>query len=155
VSRDGSLKIWRVPSTFDRVSAYADTQLEKWEKKGEFEKTDEYQKRMAQKLKRWEEFKQEARTKMLAAFPQSADWQTFSLASYNPDTEMYQVSSKLFAGPFFIKVAPRDAEQLRNNFGKVIYGTPALELKNDALLLKSVELTVPTGSETKVFTVMR
>ena len=61
-SRDGSLKLWRVPTPDDRVTAYAEYELEKWARKGEFKKTDEYQKRSARRYDRLQGIKNDART---------------------------------------------------------------------------------------------
>ena len=74
VSRDGSLKFWRVPTTDDQVSAFTDYELERWTHKDEFEKSDEYQKRLAKRFEKLQELQEMARQQMLNAFGNTANW---------------------------------------------------------------------------------
>jgi WD40 repeat protein len=156
VSRDGSLKIWRAPTNADRIWAYVRPLMTKWEKKSEFEKSTDYDVRMANRLKKPQEFRQEFRTKMLAAYDRTAAWQRFELGSYNADTEQFQVVSKRFGSTFSLKVPPSEAANVRDSFGKEAYRAPVFELDaNDQIVLRSAEVVIGSGTSTNAYNLSR
>ncbi|MBC8082124.1 MAG: WD40 repeat domain-containing protein [Hymenobacter sp.] len=143
VSRDGTLKIWRVPGTAARIGAYAQYHFDKWSRKGEFEKTGDYDSRMARKADRLLAFQQEGRDLILKGYGNAADWSNFTLKEYNADTEYYTLASALFpAISYRVKVAPREAEQFRNSFVRISYGVPSFIYTGTAILLDNVNATV-------------
>ena len=154
VSRDGSCRIWAVPGTEARLDAYVAENMEKWAKKSEFEKTDEYQKRIAKRTEREAEFRAEGQEKMLAAYGNTANWQSFVLSDYNADTEYFTLLSTLFPAPYRIKVSPKDAEQFRDNFKQISYGAPRFELQDGAILLKQASVTETGPGVGKSFTIV-
>ena len=155
VSRDGSLKFWRVPSPDDRVAAFADYELEKWTRKGEFEKSDEYQKRLAKRFERLQELQETARQQMLNAFGNTANWQGFTLGSYNADAETYSLTSSLWPVSFKVKVSPRDAARFRENFTRRSFGTPELAFQAGIITLKSVPVVVSFNGEAHNYALTR
>ncbi len=156
VSRDGSLKIWRVPTLADRTWAYVKPLMAKWEKKGEFEKTADYDQRMKNRLKKPVEFRQEFRTKMLASYDRTADWQHFALGAYNADKEEYVVTTPCFSGTYMLQVAPLDAAAVREAFDQATYRNPAFELDaEERVTLKTAEVMVKTGAAPRAFTLHR
>ncbi|WBA43936.1 WD40 repeat domain-containing protein [Hymenobacter canadensis] len=143
VSRDGTLKIWQVPGTAIRIGAYAQYNFDKWSRKGEFEKTVDFDARMARKADQLKAFQQEGLTLLLKGYSNAADWSNFTLKEYNADTEYYALGSALFPTiSYRIKVAPRDAEQFRNSFMRVTYGVPAFEYTGSTIQLDNVNATV-------------
>ncbi|WP_310396495.1 WD40 repeat domain-containing protein [Hymenobacter sp.] len=155
VSRDGSLKFWRVPSTDERMAAYANQNMQRWARKSEFEKTDEYQKRMAKQDERRKAFLQEGRAKMLATYGNSANWQSFKLGEYSADTEYFTLLSPLFAQPYRLKVPPREAEAFRNAFAGAKYGEPAFEYQNDAVMLRTATMSVTVEGAVRTYPISR
>ncbi len=155
VSRDGSCKIWAVPGTEARLNAYTAYQLEKWGRKSEFEKTDEYQKRIAKQAEREAAFRAEGRDKMLAAYGNTSNWQSFVLSDYNADTEYFTLLSPQFTAPYRVKVAPKEAERFRNNFGRAVYGNASqFELLDGTIVLKQAAITVGLDGEKKEYTIV-
>ena len=154
-SRDGSLKFWQVPTPDDRVTAYAEYELEKWARKGEFEKTDEYQKRSARRYDRLQEIKNDARTLILAAYGNTANWQSFALGDYNADAETYGLTSGLWASTFRVKVPPREAARFREAFAKRSYGMPELTMQTGTIELRAVPVMVTIGTEERTYSIMR
>ena len=152
VSRDGSAKFWRVPDTNDRVSAYTKENMVRWARKSEFEKTDDYQKRIARQDEKLREFQQEGRAKMLATYGNTANWQSFRLSDYDADTEYFTLFSPLFAQPYRLKVPPREAEAFRSAFGTIKYGSPAFEYQGDAIVLRGATVSTAVGSSTRTYT---
>jgi len=155
VSRDGSLRFWRVPTPDDRVSAYAEYELEKWSRKGEFEKSDEYQKRIAKRYERLNELQETARAQMLANFGNTANWQEFRLGAYNADTETYTLTSALWPGNFKVKVSPREAAQFREAFGSRAYGAPELDFQAGLITFKAVNLSIALNGTAHSYSLTR
>ncbi len=152
VSRDGSCKVWNVPGTEIRLDAYSAANMEKWARKGEFEKTDDFQKRIAKRTEREAAFRQEGREKMMTAYGNTANWQSFTMIGYNADTELFTVFSPLFGTPFHIKVNPKEAEQFRNSFADAKFGAPQFEFQNGSVMLKQAPVTVDAAGSTRTYT---
>ena len=155
VSRDGSCKIWAVPGTDARLNAYAAYNMEKWGRKGEFEKTDDYAKRIAKKADREAEYLAEGRQKMTAAYGNTANWQSFTLGDYNADSEFFALTSPLFVIPYRIKVSPKDAAKFRDNFGRLIYGTPQFEVQEGTIVLRQAAVSEVVEGEVKTYAIVR
>ncbi len=155
VSRDGSLKFWRVPTPDDRIAAYAEYELEKWTRKGEFEKSDDYQKRLAKRFEHLQELQAEARTQMLNAFGNTANWQSFALGDYNADAETYTLTSGLWPVNFKVKVSPRDAAQFRQGFANRAFGAPELAFQAGIIALKSAPVIVSVNGESHTYSLTR
>ena len=155
VSRDGSLRFWRVPTPDDRIRAYADHEIEKWATKGPYEKSEAYQRRLAQRFERLQELQAEGRERVLAGFGTTANWQSFALGTYNADTEAFSLTSGLWPGLFHVKVAPKEAARFRENFGTGTFGTPELVFEDGAIGLKEVVVAVPLGAQPHDFELTR
>ena len=155
VSRDGSLKFWRVPSPDDRVAAFADYELEKWARKGEFEKSDEYQKRLAKRFEHLQELQEMARQQMLHAYGNTANWQSFALGDYNADAETYALTSALWPVNFKVKVSPKEAARFREGFARRTFGTPELAFQLGAIVLKSAPVVVSFNGEAHTYSLTR
>ena len=155
LSRDGSLKFWRVPTPDDQVTAYADYELEKWTRKGEFEKSDDYQKRLAKRFEHLQLLQAEARTQMLNAFGNTADWQSFVLGEYNADAETYALTSARWPATFKVKVSPRDAAQFRAGFANRMFGAPELAFQAGTIALKAAPVVVNFNGEPHTYSITR
>ena len=139
VSRDGSLKLWQVPTTATRVGAYARYNYEKWARKGEFEKTADFEARTSHKLERVQEFQKECLGLLLAGYGNTANWTSLTLKEYNADKEQFAIESAIFpTRPYHVKVSPREAEQFRNNFSRLTYGTPTFSFTDGEIVLENV-----------------
>ena len=155
VGRDGALRLWRVPTPDDRVYAYADYELEKWSRKSEFEKSEDYQKRMAKRLDKLKELQEEARTLMTAAYGNTANWQGFTLGAYSADAETYSLTSGQWPGLFHVKVAPKEAPQFREAFAKRTFGSPELAFTGEGITFKAAPLTVPVNGAPRTYALTR
>ncbi|MDJ0364680.1 WD40 repeat domain-containing protein [Hymenobacter sp. H14-R3] len=154
VSRDGHLKLWRIPGTADRVGAYARYNYEKWARKGEFEKTVDFEARTSHKLERVQAFQQQGMAQMLAAYAATGSWQGFTLKEYNADNESFVVMSSAFPTTAYrVKVAPKEAEQFRANFGRGTYGAPVFEVTDSAIALGNVSVNVAQGAASRQYVI--
>ena len=153
VSRDGTLKIWRMPTTDDRVAACTTSGIQQWSVRGEFEKTDDFRRRMGKKEKQVEGLSRECRDKIINKFGNTVDWQAFVVGPYDADSETYLLQSKMFGDRYRIKVQPRDAAKVRDNFAKTSYGIPSFEVENNSVVLKRVDVTIPLDDDQKTYTI--
>jgi len=106
-------------SAFSKI--YVDEQLAKWQKKGEFEKTSDWQIRVNEetKKKKIELFNENA----IEAYADHlhirlyfcAMGATLKLGSYDADNEVYTIISKHF-GDIFLSVPLEEAESFKGNF---------------------------------------
>ncbi|GAA4006421.1 hypothetical protein GCM10022408_17750 [Hymenobacter fastidiosus] len=143
VSRDGTLKIWQVPGTAIRIGSYAQYNFDKWSRKGEFEKTADFEARMARKAEQMKLFQEEGLALLLKSYGNAADWSNFTLKEYNADTEYYTLGSALFPTlSYRVKAAPREAEQFRSSFSRVTYGPPSFVYADAVIQLDKVSATV-------------
>ncbi|WP_223651613.1 WD40 repeat domain-containing protein [Hymenobacter psoromatis] len=155
VSRDGHLKVWRIPGVADRVGAYARYNYEKWARKGEFEKTVDFEARTSHKMERVQAFQQQGLAQMLTAYATTGSWQDFALKDYNADNESFAVVSSAFPTTTYrVKVTPKEAEQFRVNFGRATYGTPVFEVTDSAIALGNVSVSVAQGTASRQYVIL-
>jgi WD40 repeat protein len=155
VSRDGTLKVWRVPKADKRIDVCTVDAMQKWAVRGEFEKTDEYRKRMAKRDRQTELTSTDCRERILNKFSNTVDWTTFTVGAYDADNETYKLQSSLFGDQYRIKVPPRDALQVRANFAKLNFGVPAFDIEANNIVLRKVDVTIPLGESQKTYTIYR
>ncbi len=156
VSRDAHLKVWRIPGTVDRIGAYARYQYEKWARKGEFEKTADFQARTARKLEQVAIFQQQGLGQMLAAYANTGEWTGFALKEYNADTETYAVASTAFPTVSYrVKVGPKEAEAFRTSFDKATYGAPTFAYAEGNIVLDNVSAGVSVSGSQRQYPIVR
>lgn len=149
VSRDGTLKLWQVPTTSTRIGAYARYNYEKWARKGEFEKTADFDERTAHKVEKVQEFQKECQALMLANYGNTANWKSLTIKDYNADKEQYTVASAAFpARTYHVKVSPKEAELFRTNFATATYGVPTFSLADGDIVLDNVSVSNATRQYT-------
>ena len=111
---------------------------------------------MDRKDRQTEQTTRDCRERIVNKFGNTADWQAFAMGPYDADSETYALKSRLFGDKYRIKVAPRDAERVRANFTKTMYGVPSFEVDEyNAILLKRVDVTIPLDDYKKTYTIYR
>jgi WD40 repeat protein len=117
-SRDGSIRIWKAPTLFDRIQVLAETQLKAWNVQQPFEKTVDYKKRIQNQGQQYAIFETKSAEKIRDAYVKTIDWKNdLSLDKYDADSESFSVNSKVL-GTFKINVPIADAPILSENFAK-------------------------------------
>ncbi|QJD80043.1 WD40 repeat domain-containing protein [Spirosoma rhododendri] len=155
VSRDGTLRTWNLPGTTERISAYVKQGMSEWSKQGEFEKSDEYQKRQERKDRQLADLTRGCQEKIVNSYGNTANWQPFTIAQYNADSESFTLHSRLFGDKMRLHVPPREAERVRANFSQMRYGNPTFDIDDDQVILKNVSVLIPVDGTTKTFTIGR
>ncbi|MES2518900.1 MAG: WD40 repeat domain-containing protein [Bacteroidota bacterium] len=118
-SRDGSIRIWKAPTLFDRIQIIAESQMRNWNVQQTFEKTADYKKRVSNQAQQYSIFENKAADKIKEMFTKSMDWKKdLELVKYDADTEIYSINSKVL-GEFKVNVPIDEAPSLQQNFGKI------------------------------------
>lgn len=157
VSRDGTLKIWRVPTIEDRLAAYTEYYHFKWAKKGEYEKTEEYGKRMDTRADKLTELREEARKKIVGTYALTALWQDAELGAYNADAESFAFTFRQFpSGKYVLKVPPREAAGVKEAFAKATYRGAEFDITPEGTVeLKQATVAVKVGDANRAYVISR
>lgn len=139
VSRDGSLKIWNTPTVQFRIDKYTTEEMLGWSQKKEFEKTDDFNARIAKSEDQKQRFELEIMRKIMDFFTATTSWQKMQIGIYDADNEVFPLISPIF-GDLKVRVPIKDAEDFKENFGKGMLAEPDFEVKDDKIMLRSVEM---------------
>jgi len=102
------------------IKNYVERNISEWQKKGEFEKTADYQIRVTEETRnnKVQELTSEAVSKLKDDLRKIINWNDFILGQYDADNETYLVTSKQF-GNFALKIPINEAQDLRREWDKV------------------------------------
>lgn len=120
------------------VENYVSLKVKAWEKKGEFEKTDAFQKRVNDENRK-KIIEKHTREAILYYGEQAADWSQASLNNYDADAEEFRVSVKGL-GTFPVKVPVDNAQSFKESFGAVQFENPAYSLKEGKFILRKITM---------------
>lgn len=127
-----------IPSFNAYAKNYVEKKINDWQKKGEFEKTADWQVRVnaSTRQKKIKEFTKEAEKIFISNIPKKA--LEFSLdGEYDADNEVFPVREKNY-GVLLVKVPASEARAFKENF-YVIEKVPTYYMESDNLALASVE----------------
>lgn len=139
VSRDGFLKIWNTPTVQQRIDKYTTEEMAVWVQKKEFEKTEEFNARIAKSADQKQKFDLEIMRKIMDFFTATTPWQKMQIGTYDADNEVFPLISPIF-GDLKVKVPIKDAQDFKANFDNGLLTEPDFEVKEDRIMLRSVEL---------------
>jgi len=122
------------------VEHYVNMKVKAWEKKGEFEKTDAYQKRVNEENKK-KIIEKHTREAVAYYAGQMFDLDKASLGEYNADKEEFSVSAKGL-NPFPVIVAVDNAQQFKENFSGVQFENAQYALKDGKFFLEKATMVV-------------
>ncbi|GHT72454.1 hypothetical protein FACS189456_0990 [Bacteroidia bacterium] len=131
----------------DFSKKYVGEKMIEWQKKGEFEKSSTYQKRVnaaTRKTKNTSLIK-EAEQKYLDMESASISIDEFSLGEYNADKEAFIVNSWRY-GNVSVPVPLADAPFVKSNWDK-IKKTPQYAVKNDKIVVAKILITIPKNEK--------
>lgn len=138
-----------IPSYQEYAQAYVTDHLKTWMKKGEFEKTEDYEKRVSREniLKERERLSSIIADRYLTTYANQLAISELKLQPYDVDNETYAVDSEF--GPVYIKVPLKnqEAEFFKNNWEQVQIRNPKFFVKNDRIAISSISFISPSGKE--------
>ena len=125
----------------NQVKEFVEQKVNEWQKKGEFEKTNDYLVRVNEKNRtsKIKEFQQAAMESLKLDFLNSIDFSNIVLGDYDADNETFLLEdSKL--GNLVISVPISEARELKENFSIYNFLNPECEIIDNKLRLSYVEL---------------
>lgn len=138
-----------IPSYQEYAQAYVTDHLKNWMKKGEFEKTEDYEKRVSREniLKERARLSDVIADRYLTTYANQLAISELKLQPYDVDNETYAVTSEF--GPVYVKVPLEnsEAEIFKNNWDQVQIRNPKFYVRNDNIAISSITFVSPTGKE--------
>ena len=138
-----------IPSYQQYAQAYVTEHLKDWMKRGEFEKTEDYEKRVSPEniLRERERLSSIIADRYLTQYANQLAISELKLQPYDVDNETYAVDSEF--GPIYVKVPLKnqEAEKFKNMWDQVQIRNPKFFVKNDGIAIASISFLMPSGKE--------
>ena len=131
------------------VRPYVEEKINEWQKKGEFEKTVDYEIRVNEKTRNEQANIYTAKTleKMKNEYTSFINWDDLTLSIYDANNETFLIVTEELEN-FAIPVPTADAPYFKENFKKMNYKNQDYYVVNDKLVLAKLEFISP---DSKVF----
>lgn len=112
-----------------------------WQRKGEFEKSADYAKRVTDenKQKKIQDIQSDVISELKKTYAANFSFTDFKLGQYDADNETFLIQSEKH-GNYILKVSIDDASFVKNNFSNFSFKNPEFYLKKDQLELSHFEL---------------
>ncbi len=138
-----------IPSYQEYARAYVTGEMKKWAQRGEFEKVDDYTRRMAPENIRKEQERLSAVTeeRYLKEYAGHLVLSELTLQPYDVENETYAVNSDF--GPVYIKVPlkNKEAEMFKSQWEKVQIRNAKFFILNDNIAISNITFRTPAGKE--------
>lgn len=138
-----------IPSYQEYARAYVTDHLKSWAQRGEFEKLEDYEKRVSKENVRLEQkrLSEEIAEKYLSTYANHLIISELKLRPYDADNEAYAIDSEF--GPIYIKVPFKnhEAEMFKNSWDMVQIRNPRFFVKNDNIAIESITFLTPYGKD--------
>lgn len=137
------------PLYSDFAKSYVEKHLNEWAKKGEFEKNDDYVKRVNELTLRqeYERLSRKAQDEYLAAYGKKLRLTDFTLEPYDADNETYMILSDY--GPIILNVPAEnsEAESFKSSWKGVHFKNPRYYIENNEVKIAGITFVTPHGKE--------
>jgi len=120
------------------VEAYVNLKAKAWEKKGEFEKTDAFQKRVNDENRK-KIIEKHTREAISYYGGQTVDWSKAMLSNYDADKEEFTLSVNGL-GVFPVKTPVDNAQSFKEKFSGVQFENPDYSLRDGKFVLEKVTM---------------
>lgn len=138
-----------IPSYQEYAQSFVTEEITKWAQRGEFEKVDDYTKRMSPESIRNEQKRLSAITeeKYLKEFSKNLVLSEMKLQPYDVENETYAINSDF--GPVYINVPlkNKEAEIFKNSWEKVQLRNVKFYIQNDQIAISNITFRSPNGKE--------
>ena len=138
-----------IPSYQEFAQAYVTEEITKWAQRGEFEKVDDYTKRLAPENIRREQKRLSAITeeKYLKEYASHLMLSELKLQPYDVENETYAINSDF--GPVYIKVPlkNKEAEIFKNSWEKVQIRNAKFFINDDNIAISTITFHSPNGKD--------
>ena len=136
-----------VPDFQEFARGYVEKELASWSKRGEFEKTEDYEKRVNKDnvYQQYQMLCKKAEKDYLQKYAGRLRISDLSLEPYDVDNESYKINSAM--GPIVVKVPlkNKEAEVFKSSWSSIQVRNPKYFIKDNHVAIASVELVTSGG----------
>lgn len=136
-----------VPDFQEFARGYVEKELAAWTKRGEFEKTEDYEKRVSKDnvYQQYQMLCKKAETDYLRKYAGRLRISDLTLEPYDVDNESYMINSAM--GPIVVKVPlkNKEAESFKSSWNSIQLRNPKYYIKDNRVAIASVELVTSAG----------
>ncbi|MBD5195560.1 MAG: hypothetical protein HDS87_07575 [Bacteroidales bacterium] len=136
-----------VPDFQEFARGYVENELAAWTKRGEFEKIEDFEKRVNQNnvYRKYQELCKKAEADYLQKYAGRLRISDLSLQPYDVDNESYMITSAM--GPIVVKVPlkNKEAETFKSSWNTIQLRNPKYFIKDNHVAIASVELVTSAG----------
>lgn len=127
-----------------RLKVFVETEINSWQKKGEFEKTIDFQKRVNEQTRdaKVKELTNIALNNLKDEYRKKISSNTFTLGDYDADNETFLISSNEF-GNFVLKVPIEDAKTFKTNWNSTKFENIDFYLKGSEFNIAKLDAYNP------------
>ncbi|MDE6717184.1 MAG: caspase family protein [Muribaculaceae bacterium] len=137
----------KVPDFQEFARGYVEKELASWTKRGEFEKIEDYEKRVNQEnvYQQYQMLCKKAETDYLKKYASRLRISDLTLEPYDVENESYRINSAM--GPIVVKVPlkNKEAEAFKSNWNTIQLRNPKYFIKDNRVAIASVELVTSAG----------
>ena len=152
MSKSGTLHM--VPGFSRFAKDYVEKRINKWQVKGEFEKTDDYRRRIeTQRNAKIKEYTDESREKYILDHRPVDLKAELALGSYNADAEVFLISHPRF-GDFVLPISINEAPDFKEHWFQ-FKADATFIIENDGIAIKSICFTPLKGKSKHPYLSMR
>lgn len=144
VKQNGKWGFIERPTISSYIKKVVEKKINEWQKKGEFEKTSEYQKRVNDNTRnlKIQQFTAEAIRKLKDEYAHKIQWSELTLSDYDPDNETYLIKSAKL-GDFAVPVSITDAPMFKQNWSNMNFTNTDFTVNDEQFYLAKVTITNP------------
>lgn len=143
----GSASGANIPDFQEFARGYVEKELASWSKRGEFEKTEDYEKRVNKDnvYQQYQMLCKKAEKDYLQKYAGRLRINDLSLEPYDVDNESYKINSAM--GPIVVKVPlkNKEAEAFKSSWNSIQVRNPKYFIKDNHVSIASVELVTSAG----------
>ena len=135
---------------------YVQPLLQKWEQKGEFEKSQDYLIRVNEQSrnKKISELTAEAMTKLKNDYLKFCNLSAFKVIGYDADNETFKLKH-IDLGEVIVKVPTVQAAAFKNDLARYNFIKPDFQVSDDRMILSYVEIQSPDKSKKYVYDITK
>jgi hypothetical protein len=132
-----------------RIKTYVENEINLWQKKGEFEKTTDFQKRVNEQSRyiKVQELTNIAINKLKAEYLTRITTKSFVLGEYDADNETFLIKTDEF-GNFPLKVPIDNAKSFKSNWSSMEFKNVDFYIKDNQFYIAKLDITSPYENTT-------
>ena len=144
----GHVRVYQQESIKDRIKKIVEDKVSQWQQKGEFEKTEDYKKRVNETTlnQKIEKYQKEAIKELKSEYSMTIDFKKIELKKYDADNETFLLYSDQL-GELILPVAYDKAQNFKQNFHLVKYYNEDFIISDYEFVLSHLEVVDNNGNK--------